>query len=269
MSPIVAIVFDWAGTMVDFGCLAPVEALRDAFAQAGVAITDAEARRDMGMAKRDHVRGLLAMPRVHAAWIATHGAAPSEADGDRLHDAVEPLMRAAAARCAALIPGAADLVRSLRGQGIKIGSGTGYTRAMMADILPLAAAQGYAPDCVVCAGETAAGRPAPLMMWKALSLLEAWPVRACVKVDDAPVGVAEGVAAGAWSVGLSGSGNGVGLSLEDFRALPAAERETRVAAAAATLRDAGADYVIETVADLPDVLRDIGRRLAAGEGPRG
>lgn len=266
-STIAAVVFDWAGTMVDFGCMAPVASLRTAFAGEEVEITDAEARRDMGVAKRDHIGSILAMDRVAAAWITTHGAAPTAADGDRLHDAVEPLMRAAAGAHSALIPGAIDLVTRLRADGVKVGSCTGYTRAMMADILPLAEAQGYAPRVVVCAGETAAGRPSPLMLWKVLSELKAWPARACVKVDDAPVGVAEGVAAGTWSVGLAGSGNGVGLSLEDYRALTTADRAARVAVAAAALTAAGADYVIETVADLPAVLDEIATRIAAGDRP--
>ena len=46
--PIKAVIFDWAGTMVDFGCMAPVEALVDAFAAHGVTISAADARRDMG-----------------------------------------------------------------------------------------------------------------------------------------------------------------------------------------------------------------------------
>ncbi|GAF89062.1 unnamed protein product, partial [marine sediment metagenome] len=65
-SAIRAVVFDWAGTMIDFGCRAPVVALREVFAEAGVEISKAEARMDMGKAKRDHVRALLAMPRIAA-----------------------------------------------------------------------------------------------------------------------------------------------------------------------------------------------------------
>jgi phosphonoacetaldehyde hydrolase len=266
-STIAAVVFDWAGTMVDFGCMAPVASLRTAFAAEGVEITDAEARRDMGVAKRDHIGAILAMARVAGAWAAAHGRVATKADGDRLHDAVEPLMRAAAGRHSDLIPGAAVVVADLVARGVKIGSCTGYTRAMMADILPLAAAQGYAPASVVCAGETAAGRPSPLMLWKVLSELRAWPARACVKVDDAPVGIGEGVAAGTWTVGLAGSGNGVGLSLADYRALSAADRTERLAVAAAALRAAGADYVVVSVADLPPVLEAIGARIAAGERP--
>lgn len=267
MNPIQAIVFDWAGTMIDFGCRAPVLALREVFAEAGIEISETEARADMGRAKRDHVRALLAMPRVAALWTERHGATSTEADVDRLHDAVEPKMRAAARDCAQLIPGAAELFADLRARGVKIGSTTGYTRPMMVDILPLAAEQGYAPDVVVCAGETAAGRPSPLMMWKALVELGAWPARACVKVDDAVVGIGEGLEVGAWTVGLSASGNGVGLSREELAQLPEAERAERIEASAQALREAGAHYVVDSVADLGPVLAEIEARVARGESP--
>lgn len=266
-SPIQAVVFDWAGTMIDFGCRAPVVALREVFAEAGVEITEAEARADMGKAKRDHVRALLAMPRIAGLWAQRHGAPATEADVDRLHDAVEPKMRAAARDCATLIPGAAELAADLRARGVKIGSTTGYTRPMMVDILPLAAEQGYAPEVVVCAGETAQGRPSPLMMWKALVELGAWPARACVKVDDAVVGIGEGLEVGAWTVGLSASGNGVGLAADELASLSPDERAARIDASAQALRAAGAHYVVESVADLGPVLAEIETRIERGETP--
>jgi beta-phosphoglucomutase-like phosphatase (HAD superfamily) len=64
------VIFDWAGTMVDFGCVAPVKALLEAFSRDGVEISEAAARRDMGKTKLDHVRGLLSHPEVDAAWRA-------------------------------------------------------------------------------------------------------------------------------------------------------------------------------------------------------
>lgn len=267
MSAIKAVVLDWAGTMIDHGSRAPVMALRQLFAQAGVPISEAEARADMGRAKRDHIRAILAIPRIAQAWRQAHDGPSGEEDVTWLHDAVAPFMQAAARDCGALIPGAAALAARLREAGIPIASCTGYTRAMMADILPLAAAQGYAPDVVVCAGETAAGRPSPLMLWKALVELGVWPASACVKVDDAAVGIAEGRAAGSWTVGVAASGNGVGLTGEALRALPHEERGRRVAAAAAALREAGADDVVDSVADLWPVLEGIARRIAAGEKP--
>jgi phosphonoacetaldehyde hydrolase len=265
--PIKAVIFDWAGTMVDFGCMAPVDALIDAFAAHGVAISAADARRDMGRAKHDHVWAILRNPAVAAAWTAAKGAPPAPTDGDAIYRALEPLIEAAAARCADLIPGVAPLAADLQALGVKIGSGTGYTRQMMSGILPRAAAQGYAPKVVVCAGETPSGRPAPLMTWKALIELDAWPAQACVKVDDATVGVEEGRLAGCWTIGLAASGNGVGLSLEDYRALAEPDRLARVAAAAEQLKAAGADYVIDTVADIRPVLEAVAARITAGERP--
>ena len=265
--PIKAVIFDWAGTMVDFGCMAPVAALMDAFAAHGVAVTDKEARRDMGRAKRDHVAALVADRDVAARWTAAKGAGPRETDIDAIYASLEPLMEAQAARCADLIPGAAEIAATLGQLGVKIGSGTGYTRRMMSGILPRAAAQGYSPEVVVCAGETPSGRPAPLMTWKALIALDAWPAHACVKVDDAAVGIEEGRLAGCWTIGLAASGNGLGLSLPDYRALPEADRHARVNAAAAQIKSAGADYVIDSVADIRPVLEAIATRIQAGERP--
>jgi phosphonoacetaldehyde hydrolase len=263
--PIKAVVFDWAGTMVDFGCMAPVEALIDAFAAHGVALSPADARRDMGRAKRDHVMAILAYPAVAAGWTAARGAAPTAADGEAIYAALEPLIEAAATRCADLIPGAAAVAADLASLGVKVGSGTGYTRQMMSGILPKAATQGYAPQVVVCAGETPSGRPAPLMTWQALIALDAWPAGTCVKVDDSTVGIEEGKSAGCWTIGLAASGNGVGLSLADYQALSEPERRARVGAAAAELKAAGADYIIDTVAEIRPVLDDIAARITAGE----
>jgi phosphonoacetaldehyde hydrolase len=222
----------------------------------------------MGRAKRDHVGALLADRAVSNAWAKRFGAPPASSDVNRLYAALEPLMQAEAAAHSTLIPGAADLAAWLKDRGVKIGSSTGYTREMMSGILPRAAAQGYTPAVVVCAGETKAGRPSPLPMWTVLVELGAYPAWHCVKVDDAIVGVEEGRAAGAWTVGLAASGNGVGLSLEAWQALPESERRKMSEASELTLRAAGADYVIATVADLKEILLEIERRIARGERPR-
>ena len=53
MAKIEAIIFDWAGTTVDFGCFAPVQAFLDAFHEAKLEPTMEEVRKPMGMLKRD------------------------------------------------------------------------------------------------------------------------------------------------------------------------------------------------------------------------
>jgi phosphonoacetaldehyde hydrolase len=267
--PIKAVIFDWAGTMVDFGSMAPVEAMVDAFAIRGVAISEAEVRHHMGRAKRDHIGAIMNDPGVAIRWTAATGTPPTTDDGDMVHQALEPLIAAAAVRLADLIPGAAEIAADLGNLGVKIGSGTGYTRQTMAGVLPRAAAQGYSPKVVVCSGETPSGRPAPLMTWKALIELDAWPAQACIKVDDATVGIEEGRLAGCWTIGVSASGNGVGLSLDAYRALAELDRAKRVDTSSRLLKAAGADYVIDTIADVRPVLEEIAARVTAGDRPAG
>lgn len=262
-----AVVFDWAGTMVDHGSLAPMGVFVEAFRRFGVEITVAEARGPMGMPKRAHIEALLRLPRVAAAWEQAHGRPPGEADIDAVYEVFVPMNVEVAARYAGLVPGAAETVRRLQALGVKIGSTTGYTREIVARILPVAAAQGYAPACVVCTGDTPEGRPTPLMLYKALLELVAWPAWACVKVDDTEVGIAEGLNGGAWAVGVAETGNLMGLALAELEALPAAERAERRAEATARLTAAGAHYVIDGVADLVPVIHAIEGRLARGERP--
>ena len=87
----------------------------------------------------------------------------------------------------------------------------------MARILPKAAAQGFAPDSLVCTGDTPDGRPSPLMFYKGLIEMNVWPAWSAIKVDDTTVGIAEGINAGAWSVGVAVSGNAFGASLEEVQ----------------------------------------------------
>ncbi len=261
--PIRAVVFDWAGTMVDFGCMAPVRALLAVFGEEGVPITDAEARADMGKAKHDHVAAIFANPDVAARWSAAKGAAATQVDLDRVYAKLQPAMTEAAAAASDLIPGAAEAFAELKTLGVRVGSGSGYTPAMMAAIRVSAASQGYEPEVVICSGDTPSGRPAPLMTWAALIALDAYPARACIKVDDAPVGIVEGKEAGCWAIGISASGNGVGLTAADLAALPEAERRAKIDAAAQQLEDAGADYVIEDVSQLLPIIHEIAAKISA------
>jgi phosphonoacetaldehyde hydrolase len=254
------VILDWAGTMVDFGCHAPVRALCSAFAQRGVEISSVQARRDMGKAKEDHVRALLVDPAIAQAWLNSRGRAADDADVAALMTDLGPLMREQAARAAQLIDGAGAVVAALRAEGVKVASSTGYTREMMQPVLQAAAAQGYVPDHLVCSGETPQGRPTPLMIYKACADLGVWPLTRVAKVDDTEAGVREGRAAGCFTVGIAASGNEVGLSRDELSALPAAERAARIAAAEKSLFAAGADVVIETVALLPAVLRSAAER---------
>lgn len=262
-----AVIFDWAGTVVDFGSRAPMGAFVEAFRSFDVDITVAEARAPMGLPKRDHIAAIMADERIAAAWRDRHGNPPSDADIDAVYDVFVPLNVKVVTDYADLIPGAADMAAALRAQGIKIGSTTGYTREIMERLMPVAAEQGFAPDTLVCTGDLPKGRPTPFNIYKTLLDLQVHPAWRCVKVDDTVPGIAEGVAAGCWVVGVALSGNGVGLSLDELLDADEDEVEDLSSRAADELLAAGAHLIIDTVADLPSALAEIQGCLLRGERP--
>jgi phosphonoacetaldehyde hydrolase len=262
-----AVVFDWAGTVVDFGSHAPMGAFVELFARHGVDVSVAEARRPMGLPKWQHIQALGCQPRVAAAWRAAHGRPFTDADVDRLYAEFTPMNRAAVPRHAELVPGVPELVRRLRDRGLKIGSTTGYNREIMDVLAPLAAAQGFAPDNLVCAGDVSENRPAPLGMYRCFLDLGVWPAHRVVKVDDTVPGLLEGRHAGCWTVAVLASGNELGLTASQWRDAEATQRERWRASGRERLAPAQADYVIDTVADLPGVLEAIESRLERKERP--
>src|SRR5271157_475101 len=89
-SGIAAVIFDWAGTIVDFGCFAPTVSIVETFARRGVEITLAEARGPMGLEKQEHLRRLLEDERIRSQWKISCGTDPAPEDADALYAELEP-----------------------------------------------------------------------------------------------------------------------------------------------------------------------------------
>lgn len=268
LSPLQAVIFDWAGTLVDFGSLAPTQIFVEAFATFGITITLGQARGPMGLSKWDHIHQLLQDESIAAQWQTAFGRAPSNEDVDAIYARFMPMQIAKVGEFSAPIAGAVQTLQWLRANGLKIGSCSGYPREVLKQLLPQAEAAGVKPDYVVAGDELeAGGRPGPFMALANVLALGIGDVRACVKVDDTVPGIEEGLRAGMWTVGLSLSGNEVGYSVAEFAQAPREEVDARVAVAEAKLKKAGAHYVVRSVADLPAVLAQISADMRAGKMP--
>jgi phosphonoacetaldehyde hydrolase len=266
--PLTAIIFDWAGTVVDHGSRAPVETLREVFEEAGVPVTIPEARLSMGIAKRDHIASILAQPRVSSEWERVHGSSPDESDTARLYASFIPKQLACLEQHSSVISGVAESVDLFRSRDLKIGSTTGYTRPMLEFLLNLVKDQGFLPDAAVCPEDVpGGGRPAPWMCYMNAIRLEVNPLWTMVKIGDTPSDIAEGVNAGMWTIGITRTGNETGMTAAEWDAATADDKEVVLAAASARLVKAGAHYVAERVADCPGIVDQIAARLDAGERP--
>ena len=263
-----AIVFDWAGTMIDHGSRAPAHVFQEIFRRHGIDITVAQAREPMGMAKRAHIATIAAMPDVASTWEAKYGSVCSDADIDAMYEEFLPLQLETLADHSVLIEGSADIARWCRDRGLKIGSSTGYTHALMEVVSAASAEQGYTPDCVLCSEDAPQGRPAPYLLHEAAKRMGVYPMWHFVKVDDTTVGIEAGRNAGCWTVGVTRTGNGVGLSIDELAKLSPDEVAKRCDAATAKMRAAGAHYVVESVADLRPILDEIDERIERGELPQ-
>lgn len=265
--PVLAVVFDWAGTTVDHGSRAPVAAFREVFERRGVAVSDGEIRGQMGTAKKDHIRAMLAEDDIRERWTAANGGAASEKDVNAMYEEFLPLEVESAALYARLIPGTAETVDALRERGIGVGSSSGYAREIMARILPVAREQGYEPDTLVCPEDVPAGRPHPWMMYENVMKLGVYPMAACVKVGDTTADIEEGLNAGAWTVGLARTGNELGLSEDETAALEPEDLAARLEGIRDRMNRAGAHYVVDSIAEVPEALEEIEARLEAGDAP--
>src|ERR1700722_18758115 len=241
-----AVFLDWAGTVVDHGSLAPVNALENIFREFGVNAPRSVVRRYMGLAKKDHIRKMLEEPELKEQWISLHHAPPQERDVEQMYAKFEPQMMEVLAGYATVISGVPQAVEEMRARGIRIAGTTGYTRPMLDRLEALAAQQGYRTDRSLAPEDAGGGRPFPWMCYRLAIDLRIYPLSCCVKIGDTESDINEGRNAGMWTIGITRSGNAVGLPEADWFQLDPGEQGKRLACAERELRAAGDHYTAET-----------------------
>jgi phosphonoacetaldehyde hydrolase len=265
--PLKAAILDWAGTTVDYGCVAPAVVFVEVFKNHGVDITMEQAREPMGAEKRKHIQEIIQMDAVQKTWQEVHKKAPTEADVDQLYAEFIPKQVACIAEYADLIPGTVETIGHMRSRGMKIGGTTGYSSEMTDVLGPEAAKRGYQPDVSIAANHVPAGRPAPWMAIKAAMDLGVYPMEACVKIGDTVPDIAEGLNAAMWSVGVVMTGNEIGMSEAELGAAEVSFIAAKRDRAYTKLSQAGAHYIVDSISDIPPILDAIDARLAQGDRP--
>ena len=255
MSRIEAVIFDWAGTTVDYGCFAPVQAFKDAFNAYGIDPTFDQIREPMGMLKIDHIKRMLEMPTINEAFKAKYNRNYNKKDIDKIYELFEASLMAGITKHTDIKPYVIETVNKLKEMKIKIGSTTGYTDMMMEPVLKWAKEQGYCPDCWYSPDATNhLGRPYPYMIFKNIQTLNVTSVKNVIKVGDTVSDIKEGLNAGVITIGVIEGSSTLGLNEEEFNNLDKIKKTELVEKVKQIYLDAGADYVINNLSELIDII---------------
>ena len=251
------IIFDWAGTTVDYGCFAPVKAFIDAFESFGITPTLEEVRKPMGMLKIDHVRTMLSMDRISRLWEEKYVRPWNEEDVHQVYELSERLILKIVEQYSDPKPYVVETVDALRAMGLKIGSTTGYNDAMMALVVPEAAKAGYAPDCWFSPDATGQkGRPWPYMIFRNMEALGLQNVARVMKVGDTVADIKEGKNAGVVTVGIIEGSSVMGLTREEYEALSPQEKQAADERTKKVYEDAGADFVMQDIRGILELVKE-------------
>jgi phosphonoacetaldehyde hydrolase len=265
--PIRMVALDWAGTTLDFGCMAPAVVFIAVFKEESVPITMEEARIPMGAHKKVHIGLITEIASVRKRWVEVKGSEPNEDDVLRMFERFVPLQEACLAEYCELIPGTLEVIEACRERGYKIGSTSGYLPGMMDILKAEATKRGYTPDATFGAGDVPRGRPFGHMVLRNMLELDIPCVQSVVKVDDTLTGIEEGLNAGGWAIGLAIAGNEVGVNYEEWMSFSEELKQKHRDRIYPTMYMRGAHYVIDSIAELMPCLDDIEARLRRGEKP--
>ncbi|GAB3125193.1 phosphonatase-like hydrolase [Glaciibacter psychrotolerans] len=216
------VVFDMAGTTVKDDGL-----VEKAFALAAdrTGLTDTAEKRAEAL---DYVRDTMGQSKIEVFRALTGDEDAAVRANEAFEQAYSELVATVGVEA---IPGAEEVMRELRGMGVKVALVTGFSRATQCAILDALGWQEIA-DVTLSPAEAGRGRPFPDLPLAALLRTGATSVRSMVVVGDTASDMLSGVNAGAGLV--------VGV-------LSGAHDED-------ALEDAGADAVITSIADLPALL---------------
>lgn len=251
------IILDWAGTTVDFGCMAPVHAFKKAFSNKNIELTNQEIRKPMGMLKIDHIKQLLSLDQVKREWLALYGRPSDENDVLSIYQDFETYLFADLAENSHLKPETKQAMRKIKQLGYNIGSTTGYTKEMMEVVFETARVEGYHPDYVVTPDDVdSLGRPYPFMIFENMRFFQNRSMAEVIKVGDTISDIQEGKNAGVLSIAVTEGSSVMGLSLEEYKQYSKEEMEQLNQQAAEIFYQHGADLCIKNLLELAELLQE-------------
>lgn len=252
-----AVVFDWDGTVIDYGAQAPVVALKRAFAHFGIRVPLADIRLDQGLNGLAHTKKLLRNSQIGFEWLSKYPDDSLNGAVKRVYQQYQQAIEPALKEAAHLKPGVKELVDYLNFQKIPYIATTRFPKSWLAQVLPLTAKQGFHPKANVTfeRGDTASSEINQIT--DQLAGFSITRPQNVIRVGDMPRDMLAGRTIRARSVGVVAGGQLIGLSEGEFDLLTIAEKNELRNQAAEKLTAAGADRVINQMNELINLIATI------------
>ena len=254
-----ACIFDLGGTIVDRYSLTPLLSLKKLFQKRNIYITNDLIFKDMGRNKKDHINYIMNDDIILKQWFKMYNEYPSDKDINILFDHFNVIQTKYSDEMIDILPETRECIDYLNFNYIKTGSTTGFNKENM-DIIrgKLERNNIYLDRYISSTCLDKPSRPHPFMIQKIMNDFNIIDPKSIIKVDDTSVGIHEGMRAGCWTVGVARWSINMNIStIEDAYGLHLFEVKDKLQGSRETLYSAGADFVIDTLDELPKVIENI------------
>jgi len=254
-----ACIFDLGGTIVDRYSLTPLLSLKKLFQKREIHLNNDLIFKDMGKNKKDHINLILNDDLILKQWFKKYDENPSDKDVDILFDHFNRIQMKYSDEMIDVLPETKSCIGYLDFNYIRTGCTTGFNKNNMDIIRGKLERNNIYLDRYIsstCLNEPS--RPHPFMIQEIMNRLNITDPKSVIKVDDTVVGIHEGIRAKCWTVGVARWSTNMNIAtIEDAYGLHIYELQNQLKKSREILYDSGADFVIDTLDELPQVIENI------------
>ena len=250
-------IFDLGGTIVDKYSLSPLLSLSNAFGLRRIMIPSNILSKDMGKMKLDHIKLLCNEPVVKDKY--------PDLDPIDVYRDFNKFQINYMDNYLDIIPETKQCIKYLDDKSIRTGITTGFNKEQMDIAIEKLRLDGIILESAVSSSCIPnASRPNPDMINENMDRLNIRSPKHVIKIDDTEVGIQEGINAGCYTVGVAKWSINMNVYTYAIKHLLNSSNSDvesmlyyKLEESRKKLKDAGADYVIDTLDELPKVIDSI------------
>lgn len=261
-----ACIFDLGGTIVDKYSLTPFLSFKDAFMKLNINVSDNLIYKDMGKDKKEHIQLILEDSNIQQQWKLINNSSPNKYDINHIYNLFNQ-EQYKNSKYIDIIPETYDCINYLKNNNIKTGCTTGFNKENMNNIKDLLKLNNINLDsyvsstCVKKQDGTFFTRPSPGMVNQNLKNLNLTSTKNIIKIDDTNIGIQEGKISGCITVGVTRWSTYMKVTPSILRNINNDILNTRIKDSRNILRESNPDYLIDSLDQLPSVIKHINNRV--------